>query len=90
MRYAARIDNTSAGIVQALRQVGAKVIHIRWPFDLLVLFRGRLVMIDCKTPRSKAGSVRKQASQVQLEAEGWPLRYVRSADEALRLIGVGL
>lgn len=89
MRYAAKIDTTQPAIVEALRQVGAKVLHVRNPFDLLVAFRGRLFMLDPKTPQSKKGTIRKKPSQLKLEAEGWPLQYPRSVEEALQAIGCG-
>ena len=87
MRRAARIDLTQTEIVVALRRVGAQIIHIREPFDLLVLFRGRLFMMDAKTPRGKRRRIQKEESQKILEAAGWPLLYPRSADEALAMIG---
>ena len=88
LRRAARIDLTQPDIVNAMRRVGAKVIHIKDPFDLLVLFRGRLFMMDPKTPSGRLGkTIHKEQSQVDLEARGWPLLYPRSADEALAMIG---
>lgn len=88
MRYAAKIDLTQPEIVDAYRSVGAQVIHIRNPFDLLVLHRGKLFMVDPKTPRSAKGTIRKKKSQQQLEDAGWPLHYPRSVGEALAIIGV--
>lgn len=52
-------------------------------FDLLVLFRGRLVMLDCKTVKGKPTK-----SQAALVAAGWPLRFVVTVDDALRAIGI--
>ena len=89
-RYAARADSTQPAIVDALRAVGATVLHIREPFDILVRYRNRLYMMDCKTPKSKAGAIRKKPSQVKLEADGWPLLYPRSPEEAVRMLGVKL
>ena len=89
-RYAARADDTQKPIVSALREVGAKVLHIREPFDILVHYRGKLYMMDCKTPKSKAGAIRKKPSQLKLEAEGWPVLYPRSPEEAVRMIGVNI
>ena len=87
-KYAARADTTQPAIVDALRAVGAKVLHIKNPFDLLVRYCGKVFMMDCKTPKSKAGAIRKKPSQLKLEAEGWPLLYPRSPEEAVRMIGV--
>lgn len=80
-RFDARRDATEPDIVRALIRVGALVLRLD-AFDLLVLFRGRLVMLDCKTAKGKP-----TASQLALVAIGWPLRFVVTADDALRAIG---
>lgn len=80
-RFDARRDATEPAIVRALLQVGALVLRLD-AFDLLVLFRGRLVMLDCKTAKGKP-----TPSQLDLIAAGWPLRFVVTADDALRAIG---
>ncbi len=89
LRRAARKDETQADIVEALRKVGARVMVLD-AFDLLVHHQGDLYMLEAKTPRSKKGRVVKQASQQKLEADGWPLRYVRSPKEALAVLGITL
>lgn len=81
-RYAARRDSTEKPIVLALRQIGAKVIHLD-KFDLLVLYKNQLFMFDAKVPKG-----RKTDSQERLRAEGWPLTYVESIDGALEALGV--
>ena len=48
LRRAARIDETQTAIVTALRQCGATVWHIGLPVDLLVGFRGRTLIFECK------------------------------------------
>lgn len=85
MRYAARKDTTQGAIVAALRGVGAKVLILD-RFDLLIHFRGKLMMLDCKTAVNKSGGFRKKPSQVQLERDGWPLKYATSAQEAVALV----
>lgn len=80
-RYAARRDSTEAAIVTALRKFGAQVLTLD-RFDLLVLFRGQLFMLD-----AKAGRARTTVTQDTLIALGWPLHYVKTPDEALRAIG---
>lgn len=67
--------------MRALGKVGAQYIILD-AFDLLVLFRGRTVMLEVKT---KTG--RLTDSQKELIARGWPLVIVRSPDEALKAIG---
>jgi hypothetical protein len=80
-RFATRRDATEPEILRALTQAGASYIVLK-EFDLLVLFRRRLFMLDCKT---KDGKPTK--SQQELVDLGWPLVYVRTAEEALTEIG---
>lgn len=80
-RWAAKRDDNEGDVVRAITQVGAQ--HLRLDaFDLLVLFRGRIHMLEVKT---KTG--RLTDSQQDLIATGWPLRIVRNVDDALRAIG---
>lgn len=81
-RWNARRDSTEPDILEALRRVGAEVIRLD-AFDLLVLHRGRLHMLDCK---SEGGKV--TAGQRRLLARGWPLKFAETPDEALKVIGV--
>lgn len=83
-RFAARRDGTEREILQALARVGADYLLLD-PFDELVLFRGRLFMLDCKSLKG-----RPTRNQVKLVARGWPLQFVRTADEALAAIGAHL
>lgn len=80
-RYAAKRDASEAAIVQALAAVGAQVIRLE-PFDLLVLHQGRLWMLDAKTGTERM----RTKTQQRLVAEGWPLHFVTTPDEALRVI----
>lgn len=80
-RWNAKRDANEKPIVRALQQAGAKVIRLD-AFDLLVLYRGKLFMLDPKTAKGRATS-----AQDQLTAEGWPLCYVKDEIEALRAIG---
>jgi len=81
MGWNLRRDRSERPIVQALRHAGAKVILLD-KFDMLVLYRDRLTMLDAKTGKGKA-----TAAQDALIAEGWPLRYVADVDAALQAIG---
>ena len=89
MRRAARTDTTQKAIVEALRQAGALVWSIGLYVDLLVYVPRlkRLFLMDCKTPHGRKGTIQKTVSQEALEAQGWPIGYPRSPEEALRLIG---
>ena len=80
-RFAARRDSTEPDILRGLSRVGAQYLLLD-TFDVLVLFRGRLTMLDCKSEEG-----RPTARQAALIAKGWPLRFVRTAEEALRVIG---
>ena len=78
-------DANEAPIVAALRRCGAQVIRIseRGAPDLLVLFRGRLFVLEVK---SRLGDL--TLAQEQVTAQGWPVWVVRSSDDALHAIGV--
>jgi hypothetical protein len=81
MRQANRRDSTEREIVTALRKVGAQVLYGN-VFDLLVLFRGRLFMLDAKTVKGQP-----TATQRALVLQGWPLEFVTDATAALKVIG---
>jgi hypothetical protein len=85
-RYAAKRDQSEKAILQALKQVGADYLLLD-AVDVLVLYRGDVFMLECKTPTSKRGTVRKTRSQVDLSARGWPIFYVTTGEQALRAIG---
>ncbi len=80
-RYATRRDATEPEILRALSKVGAEYILLD-AFDVLVLFRGQVFMIDCKTKKG-----RPTRNQDVLVTRGWPLRYAVTAEDALRAIG---
>jgi hypothetical protein len=81
MRRAAKRDLTEPAIVAALEKAGARVLRLD-VFDLLVLFRGQMFMLDAKTGKGRA-----TFTQEALVKLGWPLRYVRTEIEALKAIG---
>ena len=83
-RWNARRDQNEGPIVQALEKAGAQVLRLD-VFDLLVLYRGRLFMLDAKIPTG-----RTTAAQNRLCSLGWPLRYVRDEMAALKAIGAVL
>jgi len=83
-RWAAKRDACEADIVEALRQAGALVLHLN-KFDLLVYVprRQAFYMLDCKGDEGRITE-----SQQQLLDDGWPLKFIGSPQEALKLIGV--
>lgn len=80
-RFDARRDATEPAIRDALKAVGAKYEALD-PFDLLVLYRGTLTMLDCKTPKGKPTK-----KQQELIDAGWPLKFAVTPEEALKAIG---
>lgn len=83
MARARRVDANQPLIVDALRRIGARVLHLHeigkdCP-DLLVGYRGRNVLLEVKAP----GRDPTQGQRVFLH--GWPgeAYVVHSADEAL-------
>jgi len=85
VRYAAKSDGTQRAIVAALRAAEAKVHVLKKPVDLLVLYRGRLYLADCK-PLDWKKPRNDQAEQAAWMEE-WGGHYWRTPDEALTTIG---
>jgi hypothetical protein len=80
-RYAKRRDDPEGAIVHALEQVGALVIRLD-VVDLLVLFRGRLYLLECKAP---GGALTR--TQCELARRGWPIVVVETPAAAIAAIG---
>lgn len=90
MRHAARTDRNQAEIVAALRDAGALVWVIGLPVDLLVGYRGRLCLMECKDGAKSSSRQRKTALQAEFFAN-WgecPISLVDSAEAALRALRV--
>ena len=86
MRYAARVDENQAAIVQALRGAGAYVWIIGLPVDLLVGYKDRTLLMEVKTT-SKKRLTGLQADFFE-KWMGGALCRVDSPEAALRMIGV--
>lgn len=86
MRYAARVDDNQAAIVQALRDAGAYVWIIGLPVDLLVGYKDRTLLMEVKTT-SKKRLTGLQADFFE-KWMGGSLCRVDSPESALRMIGV--
>ena len=83
VRHAARTDATMGPICRALEQIpGVKVYYLKLPLDLLVGYRGRNFLLECKT---RTGTLTKGQQEM---LETWPgqVAVVRSPEEALRVI----
>ncbi len=74
-------DATEPEILRALARVGADYILLD-AFDVLVWFRGRLTMLDCKAEKGRV-----TRNQQVLIDRGWPLRFAKTPEEALQAIG---
>ena len=64
-RYARRVDTTHGDIRRAFEKVGASVADTSrmgddFP-DLVVGWRGRTILVECKTPTRKDGGVKPSA-----------------------------
>jgi len=86
MKRAARVDRNHGEIVTAFEQAGAKVLSLA-PMgagvpDLLVEIRGELALVEVKSRRGKLSADQEAFHQ------HWPVRVVRSVDEALAMMGV--
>lgn len=95
---ASRVDENQPEIVEALRQVGATVIHcheLKNAFDILVVFRGRYFPAEIKNPLR--APKRKPVESMLTEGEAECKALIESAggeyfiwltvDQALREIG---
>jgi len=87
-RWSTRKDSVQNDIVAALETAGCEVWVIEKPVDLLTLFRGRWIPLECKTPQ-KNGKARKRTDQEeQTEViERARIPVVTTPMEALRAVG---
>lgn len=91
MRRAAKKDINHNGIASALADVGAEVFDISGApglLDILVAFRGRLVWLEVKQPKTRDDLTELERRTItRLERVGAPVAVVTSVDEALKAIG---
>lgn len=88
-RWATRKDAVQKDIITALETAGCEVWVIEKPVDLLTLYRGQWMPLECKTPQ-KNGKPRKrndQAAQTEVIARV-RIPVVTTPMEALRAVGV--
>jgi hypothetical protein len=82
-RWAARVDGTHKEVMRAFRELGADVAdtsRLGNFVDLVVAWRGMVLLVEVKTRR---GRMRMQ--QLEL-GQRFPIHVVRSADEARALL----
>jgi len=88
-RWGKQRDKSEPGIVGALQLVGAEVYRVDTPCDLIVWFRERVFLMECKTIHKGRKKPLKDKRQVE-QAEFLALTktpIVTNPDEALRVIG---
>lgn len=77
-----RTDGNHGDIVDALRRSGALVLSLaslgRGVPDLLCWKAGTFVLVEVKQPKGTL-----TADQERFRAQGWPVRVVRSAEDAI-------
>lgn len=77
-------DANQPEIVQALRDIGARVFLIGQPLDLLIAFRGKLTLMEVKNPDGEDKVSKSQQVTINLlESVGVRVLVVRSVDEAI-------
>lgn len=89
MRRAARTDANQQAIVDALRAAGASVQVIGKPVDLLVGYRGRNLLMECKDGGKTPGNrPLTKAQKAFVPAWGGHVVIVLDAAHALRMLEV--
>ena len=83
-RYATKRDLNERPIVDALRAVGATVVQLDKPVDLLVGFRKETYLLEVKQPK---GRLTDDQEEFFVEWQGGQLFTVRSVEQALACIG---
>lgn len=88
MAHDLKVDNNQADIVDALRAVGASVLHLQGleegAPDILVGYRGVSFLMELKMDTGRVSKAQKQWHE---RWRGLRVAVVRSADESLRVIG---
>jgi len=78
-RFANKRDANEAGIIAALEALGCLVHRMDKPVDLLVLHRGRVMLVEVKTRKGKLTADQETFS------EAWPIHVLRSVEDAIAL-----
>ena len=90
MRYAARVDKNQKEIVEALRKVGAHVIHLHQLknlFDILVAYKGNFYAIEIKDGSGKLTKGELKCKE-DLERVRCTYNIAYNVQDALNIIGV--
>ena len=85
-KYAAKTDANQKEIVDALKKIGAGVVVLGRPVDLLVGFRARNFLLEVKSKDNKPHHKRNKDQHKWIK--NWPgqVRIVFSAEEAIQVV----
>jgi hypothetical protein len=87
-RRAHKVDGNQAIIVEALRSAGAVVFIIEQPFDLLIWYRGKWMIMEIKMPGKKPNEKQQADIKTLWEHGAYTAVYLASTpEEALQAIG---
>jgi hypothetical protein len=93
MRRAARVDENQKEIVEALRKLGAVVIHthtLKNAFDVLVAYAGKLHIMEIKNPKQPPSKRKLTEGEAKLSEQLQQVRVkynvVHSVDEAIAVL----
>ena len=84
-RYAKHRDTNEREIVDALRGIGARVVQIDRPVDLLVGYRGRTFLLEVKSAKGKLTPLQSEFFEAWA---GGTAVVVHSAEEAIDAVRV--
>ena len=86
-KYGARRDKSEKGIVDALKEMGVTVYRLDRPCDLLLGFRGKTYLAECKTGSKGYGKgLNDNQSDFQDNWRGGELIVLRNAQDALEWV----
>jgi len=92
-----RVDENQKSIVSALKAIGACVIDLSGSgggvMDLLVIYRGKVWMVEVKNPAKPKADQSLTTAQIRVHAEigraGGEVHIVRTINEAIALVTPG-
>lgn len=88
-RHNPRRDANELAIVKALEKVGANVVRLDQPCDLLVHYRKAITLLEVKDP-AKPPSARRLTASQERYSRILPIHVVLTPEDAFRAVGVGL
>lgn len=83
-KHGAKTDDNEKDIIAALKKIGCTVERIGRPVDLLVGFRKRNYLIECKNTEGR--NTLTQAQKKFIPAWQGQVRIVHTPDEAIQLV----